>query len=289
MELNFNVKNSKLLKDGAKICNFIAQLCDVRAKKSYGQHFLKDEALSRDIAMAIRSHNTYDVLLEVGPGRGALTQYLTEAKKPFYAVEADGDMVNYLIEKEILKEEQILFKNFLKIDFKDHFASKKIGLVGNFPYNISSQIVFKMLDNTEQIPVMVGMFQKEMAQRILSPPGSKDYSVISVFAQLFYSGRLLFDVPPASFSPPPKVNSAVIILERNQRNALPCNYSTFKTVVKLCFGQRRKMLRNTLKGMVADKLFFDDPFFKRRPEHVSIEEFITLTCKIEAISNSLDH
>ncbi len=254
----------------------------MKAKKSFGQHFLIDRSLSEDIARQVTRDAEYDILLEVGPGKGALTEHLMrETRKPFFAVEADKDMIRYLSHK-YPDWKGLLPMDFLKLDFSDFFVNKSIGIVGNFPYNISSQIVFRMLDNREQIPVMIGMFQREMAKRIISPPGSKDYGVISVLTQLYYEGTLMFEVPPHSFSPPPKVHSQVIRLQRNERKELPCDYNRLKNIVKTTFSQRRKMLRNTLRSIIPDLDKIPKEYLTMRPEQLSVEDFIRLACIIQS-------
>ncbi len=249
----------------------------MKAKKSFGQHFLTDDVLSNKIAQHITQDTSYELLLEVGPGKGALTKHLMNlSEKTFFAVEADKDMVRFL-ERKYPEWKGLLPMDFLKLDFNALFGRRSIGLVGNFPYNISSQIVFKMLDNKDRIPIMIGMFQREMGRRIISPPGSKDYGVISVLTQAFYSGEKLFDVPPASFNPAPKVHSQVILLRRNNRKALPCDYSRFKAIVKTSFNQRRKMLRNSLKAISPNLENVPHELLTMRPEQLSVEDFIRIT------------
>jgi len=216
-------------------------------------------------------------ILEVGPGQGALTQYIVGKKSEFKAVDLDQDMIALLKKAYPEHEEKFQHQNFLKTDPKTLFPEfGEMLLLGNFPYNISSQIVFKMLDNRDHFPIMIGMFQKEVAQRILSPSGSKVYGVPSVLVQAYYHGKTLFKVSPGSFNPPPKVDSSVIVLYRNEIQP-NIDYSFFKSVVKSAFGVRRKMLKNSLKGMVTDKSLLEKEIFTKRPEHLSVQEFLDLT------------
>ena len=253
----------------------------MRAKKSYGQHFLTNEVYAERIANSLERTAAYDTLLEVGPGKGMLTKYLLQRPETLYASEADADMIEYLHLHYPELSERILRGNFLRLDFREHFGDRPFAIIGNFPYNISSQIVFKMLENREQVPELVGMFQREMAERIIAPPGGKDYGVISVLTQAYYSGTYLFTVKAGNFDPPPKVQSAVIRLERKENTRLNCSEKFFRTVVKTSFGQRRKMLRNTLKSLIPDKELLNHPIFTQRPERLSVEAFAELTRMIE--------
>ncbi len=254
----------------------------MKAKKSYGQHFLINESFASQIADALQLTNQYNNVLEIGPGKGMLTKYLLQRDFELYVVEADRDMVLHLNKYYPQLKERIIPADFLKIDLHPFFKDKPFALIGNFPYNISSQIIFKMLKYREQIPEMVGMFQKEVAKRIISPPGSKVYGVISVLTQAYYEGTFLLSVEPSSFVPPPKVQSAVIRLVRKE--GLKKNYdeNLFKRVVKQTFAQRRKMLRNTLKPFFKnDPAILQKEFFRKRPEELSVQEFIELTHWIE--------
>ncbi|GAB5553138.1 MAG: 16S rRNA (adenine(1518)-N(6)/adenine(1519)-N(6)) -dimethyltransferase RsmA [Saprospiraceae bacterium] len=254
----------------------------MKAKKSFGQHFLNREDIAQQIADSLQLSANYQHIVEVGPGQGMLTKYLLEKDQNLFVVEADKDMVSYLNQHYPSLREAIIFQDFLKMSFEDHLGQKPFGLIGNFPYNISSQIVFKMLDNRVQIPEMVGMFQHEMAARVVAAPGSKTYGVISVLTQAYYEGEYLFLVDRSCFSPPPKVQSAVIRLTRKKELNLPCDDLLFKRVVKQSFSQRRKMLRNTLKPFIKDPDVLQAPFFTKRPEVLSVEDFISLTQMIEA-------
>lgn len=250
----------------------------MKAKKSFGQHFLNREDLAEQIANGLLLTNTYDQVLEVGPGRGMLTKYLLEKPYGLKVAEADNDMVAFLNKHFPQLKDHILAGDFLRLDLSKVFGGAPFGLIGNFPYNISSQIVFKMLEFKEFIPELVGMFQKEMADRIIAPPGSKTYGVISVLSQAFYHGEYLFDVDRSCFTPPPQVQSGVIRLWRKPSQALGCDEVLFKKVVKTAFNQRRKMLRNTLKPFFSNDLaVLEDPFYQKRPEQLSLEEYVTLT------------
>ena len=257
----------------------------MKAKKSYGQHFLTNENLSENIAKSLQLTDTYQKVLEVGPGRGMLTKYLLKEDFELVVVEADRDMVYYLKKHYPALKGQIIEEDFLKVPLNTFFQNESFGLIGNFPYNISSQILFKMLEYKSQIPEMVGMFQKEVADRIISPPGSKTYGVISVLIQAHYSGELLFDVDRGNFNPPPKVQSAVIRLTRRDDFKLGCDAKLFKQVVKQTFSQRRKMLRNTMKAFSKNPDFLSNPFFTQRPEQLSLEDFIQLTKWVEESRN----
>jgi 16S rRNA (adenine1518-N6/adenine1519-N6)-dimethyltransferase len=251
----------------------------LKAKKSYGQHFLTNEHLARNIADAIDS--SCERLLEVGPGRGMLTKYLLEKPAQLVTVEADRDMVAYLEKFYPQLKGRIVEADFLKVNLEKIFDNQEFTIVGNFPYNISSQIVFKMIDARQLVPELVGMFQKEMAARIIAPPGDKTYGVISVLTQAYYEGTYLFTVGSGNFAPPPKVQSAVIRLRRRANLTLDCNEAIFRQVVKQTFGQRRKMLRNSLRGFFSDEAVLQDAFFQQRPEQLSVQDYVSLVQKIE--------
>ena len=211
-----------------------------------------------------------------------VTKYLLKQPEPLWAVEADRDLIPILEEQFPALRNQLLHANFLRVDLEEFpDVSGQVALIGNYPYNISSQIVFRMLKYRERIPEMVGMFQREMAERIVAPPGGKSYGVISVLTQAYYSGKLLFGVKPGSFNPPPKVHSAVLRLERLEKPLADIDNGWFRKVVKQAFSQRRKMLRNTLKGLVRDPDFFKDPFYQQRPEQLSVETYVALTKKVQ--------
>lgn len=245
-------------------------------KKSLGQHFLKDENICKQIVTALQAH-PFTNLVEVGPGAGALTKYLLPLENiNFKAVELDDEKVVYLHKTYPAIAGKIINADFLNIStpFEDNFT-----VVGNFPYNISSQILFKILDWKDQVPVVIGMFQKEVAMRVAAKEGSKVYGIISILIQAFYEVEYLFDVPPESFNPPPKVMSGVIRLTRKQTSFPVKSQKEFILLVKMAFNQRRKMLRNAVKGLFTAEVL-QDPFFNQRAEQISIEKFAALTFKM---------
>ena len=251
----------------------------VRAKKHLGQHFLKDENIAKKIADTLTGIG-YETVLEIGPGMGVLTNYLLQKDFTTYVIEIDTESVDYLKAHYLNLADRIISENFLKIDISIYFQDKPIAIIGNFPYNISSQILFKTLENKHQIPEFSGMFQKEVAQRIAEKPGSKVYGILSVLTQAFYDVEYLFTVAPSVFNPPPKVDSGVIRLIRKENYTLPVDEKLFYKVVKTAFNQRRKTIRNSLKTFnLSDKLR-EDAIFAKRPEQLSIDEFINLTQKI---------
>lgn len=252
----------------------------MKAKKSFGQHFLIDENISRTIGYSLQRKEGQSNVLEIGPGKGVLTKYLAEQQLNLQVVEADQDMVNYLVKHKVIAEDQIIFLDFLKLNLYKVFNGQPFYLIGNYPYNISSQILIKMINAKELIPEMVGMFQKEVADRVVAKPGSKTYGVISVLVQAYYEGKTIIDVPPMAFNPPPKVNSSVIRLTRKEDYALPCDERLFRNVVKTAFNQRRKMLRNTLKPLFGDDSLADDPYFMQRPEQLNVDDFVKITNKL---------
>ena len=252
----------------------------VRAKKHLGQHFLKDEEIAKNIADSLTLKGYNDVL-EIGPGMGVLTKYLLKKDVVTHVIEIDWDSVAYLQANFLHLAPRIIEKDFLKINLKDYFKENQVAIIGNFPYNISTQILFKTLENRERIPEFAGMFQKEVAQRIAEKEGSKIYGILSVLTQAFYDVEYLFTVPPTVFDPPPKVDSGVIRLTRKENYTLPVDEKLFFRVVKTGFNQRRKMLRGSLKSLnLSDKLR-EDPIFVMRPEQLSVASFIELTAKIE--------
>ena len=267
----------------------------MHAKKSYGQHFLNRPEIAKNIANSLtRIGETGNRVIEIGPGQGMLTQYLIANKFNLIAVEADRDMVGVLNKKYAKELEntaantdgkssfKIVLEDFMQYNLPKAFDGQSFCLIGNFPYNISSQIIIKMLENKELIPEMVGMFQKEVADRVVSKAGSKVYGVISLLAQAFYDGEVIFDVDKSCFSPPPKVQSAVIRLTRKENLDLGCDEKLFKTVVKMAFNQRRKMLRNTMKALIEDPSVLTDDFFNKRPEQLTLAEFVGLTNRVAA-------
>ena len=255
----------------------------MKAKKSYGQHFLNRPDIAEKIAESLMLTETYPRVLEIGPGQGALTKFLINKPFTLKLVEADADM-SAAIHKNFLNfnPDNIITKDFLKLDLSKVFDNQPFCLIGNYPYNISTQILFAMIDNYALVPEMVGMFQREVAERVVAPPGSKVYGIISVLVQAFYEGKLLFGVDKNCFTPPPNVQSAVIRLVRKENTNLGCNEKLFRRVVKQAFSQRRKMLRNTLKIFFPkDDGLLLEPFFEKRPEQLSLEEFINLTKRID--------
>ena len=264
------------------------------AKKSYGQHFLNRNDIAENIANGLTLTAETNRVLEIGPGQGMLTQYLLKKPYQLVAVEADKDMVTALEKRFptqfLLKNEdktaknRIIFEDFMKVDLTTVFDNQPFCLIGNFPYNISSQILFKMIDNRTLIPEMVGMFQLEVADRVISKPGGKEYGIISLLIQAFYDCSKLFNVDKSCFSPPPKVQSAVIRLVRKENQDLGCDEVLFKRVVKQAFSQRRKMLRNTLKPFFEkDPSVLADNFYTKRPEQLGLAEFVRLTNEIESL------
>jgi 16S rRNA (adenine1518-N6/adenine1519-N6)-dimethyltransferase len=250
---------------------------DYTLKKSLGQHFLTDENLCRRIVDAVREEDIQQIL-EVGPGAGAITKYLLLIEgKDFKAVELDREKVAYLEKLYQPLRGNIINKNFLQIDppFENEFM-----VVGNFPYNISTEILFKVLDWKEQVPVCIGMFQKEVAQRIASKPGSKVYGILSVLFQAYYTVEYLFDVPPESFNPPPKVMSGVIRLRRRNDVVDVRSKKEFFALVKSAFNQRRKTLRNATRSLFDDEVLQDE-IFNKRAEQLSVNDFAALTFRMK--------
>ena len=257
----------------------------MKAKKSFGQHFLNDTHIAQKIADSLIHTDAYNNVLEVGPGMGMLTQFLMEKPYELKMVEADHDMIFYLNEHFPNLTHKIIYKDFLKLRFDTLFDDAPFAIIGNFPYNISSQIVFRSIEHRKQIPELVGMFQREMAERVVSPPGSKTYGVISVITQAFYHTEYLFTVKPGSFRPPPKVFSAVIRLTRKKNQDLDCDEVLFKRIVKQAFSQRRKMLRNTMKTFAKGNSLLEKEFFNQRPEVLGVQDFVLLTNWISDILN----
>ena len=259
---------------------------EVRAKKALGQHFLTDQRIAKAIVDALEYKGA---VLEVGPGMGVLTQYLLQREDiDLKLVEIDSESVDYLLAHFPGMQGRLLQADFLTLPLQRIFP-EKFGIIGNFPYNISSQIFFKILDHKDSVPEVVCMIQKEVAERLAEKPGSKTYGILSVLLQAWYDIEYLFSVGSGCFAPPPKVESAVIRLRRNGRTSLGCDEKLFKTVVKTAFGQRRKMMRNPLKPLAAAKAaregwseeqlseFLAQPVFALRPEVLSVEDFAALT------------
>ncbi|MDE7347764.1 MAG: 16S rRNA (adenine(1518)-N(6)/adenine(1519)-N(6))-dimethyltransferase RsmA [Muribaculaceae bacterium] len=261
---------------------------EVKAKKALGQHFLTDLPTAGKIADTISTQELSQVcglergaewgslpVVEIGPGMGVLTDFLVSAGRDVTAIEIDHESVEYL--GKYKKSIKVIEGDFLRLDLND-VAEGEIALIGNYPYNISSQIFFRALEYKEKIPVIAGMLQKEVAERICSAPGSKVYGILSVLLQAWYDCEYLFTVEPGVFSPPPKVRSGVLRLTRNSRKELGVDEKKFKAVVKTAFGQRRKTLRNSLSGMILPgSPLLEDPILKERPERLSVEQFIYIT------------
>lgn len=249
----------------------------VKAKKSLGQHFLTDLSIAQRIADTMCDY-IGSPLLEVGPGMGVLSQFLLDAGHDLTVVELDSESVTYLNDKFPQLRERIIEHDFLKLNLQKLYGDRHFNIIGNYPYNISSQIFFKVLDYKEQIDCCSGMLQREVAQRIAEPPGSKTYGILSVLLQAWYDIEYLFTVDEHVFNPPPKVKSGVIRLKRNNVTDLGCDERLFKTIVKTSFGQRRKTLRNSLRGLLPkDSPLLSEQIMAMRPEQLGIEEFVKLT------------
>lgn len=267
----------------------------VRPKKNLGQHFLVDLSIAQRIADTVDLAGTTDInhVLEVGPGMGVMTQFLIQKQNvDLKVVELDGESVSYLkVHYPSSLDKRIIEADFLKLNLAEVFTDKdgnpmQFTLTGNYPYNISSQIFFKVVDNRDLIPLCTGMIQKEVAERLAAAPGSKAYGILSVLIQVWYDIDYLFTVPPGVFNPPPKVQSAVVSLKRNQITSLPCNYEDLRTLVKAAFSMRRKTLRNCLRQLItqwqperADEIL-KDPLFDLRAEQISVQQYIDLTVKL---------
>lgn len=253
----------------------------VKPKKSLGQHFLIDLSIAEAIADTLASYKGMPVL-EVGPGMGVLTRFLLDKGHDLTVVELDPESVEYLQEHFPELRDRIVAKDFLKLDLAQLYEGP-FCVIGNYPYNISSQIFFKILDYKDRIPCCSGMIQKEVAERMAAPPGSKTYGILSVLLQAWYDIEYLFTVPEHVFNPPPKVKSAVIRMTRNQVEQLGCNERLFKQIVKTAFNQRRKTMRNSLRSLVGKECeVLSDPIFDERPERLSVERFIALTNLLES-------
>jgi 16S rRNA (adenine1518-N6/adenine1519-N6)-dimethyltransferase len=255
----------------------------VRAKKHLGQHFLTDKNICRKIADQFQEHEDCKRVLEIGPGMGALTQFLLDRPELEVSVmEIDTDSIAYLKQHYPVLEGRIYAEDFLKVELKKIMGDQPFAVVGNFPYNISSQILFKCLDYRDQIPEIMGMFQKEVAERVAEKPGSKTYGIMSVLLQAFYDIQYCFTVDEHVFNPPPKVKSGVIRCTRNTRQKLDCDEALFIRIVKMSFNQRRKTIRNSIKQLIKDK-GFDHPMLNDRPERLSVEQFVELTKMVQAL------
>ena len=251
----------------------------VRAKKHLGQHFLNDEQIAKDI-VGLLSGEGYEQILEIGPGTGVLTQFLVQkTDKSLSLIDIDHESILFLQKDypELEAAGKIIEGDFLQMSHEALFGQAPVAIIGNFPYNISSQIFFKVLESYQYIPEVVCMLQKEVAERIASAPGNKDYGILSVLLQAYYDIRYAFTVEPEVFIPPPKVRSGVIILQRNATKVLDCDEKLFKQVVKQAFNQRRKTLRNALKGLQGAEKLQAEPLLELRAERLSVADYVYLT------------
>ena len=255
----------------------------VRAKKHLGPHFLTDKNICRKIATQYGAHQECKRVLEIGPGMGALTEFLLEnGGQEVSVMDVDTESIAYLKTHFPALEGRIFEADFLRVKLENFMGEEPFAVVGNFPYNISSQILFKCLDYRDQIPEIMGMFQKEVAERVAEKPGSKTYGILSVLLQAFYEISYCFTVDEHVFNPPPKVKSGVIRCVRNERKHLPCNEKLFIQVVKMSFNQRRKTIRNSLKVLLKGGTL-EHPLMSERPEKLSVEQFIELTFAVEKV------
>jgi 16S rRNA (adenine1518-N6/adenine1519-N6)-dimethyltransferase len=248
----------------------------VKPKKHLGQHFLRNDEICERIAQSLTGHGGYTQLLEIGPGTGALTKYLLRTPYQVDVVEVDSESVAYLTIHYKELHGKIIEKDFLTLPLEQMYAGP-VAIIGNFPYNISSQILFRALDYKDQVTELVGMFQKEVAERVASTPGGKEYGILSVLLQAWYDIEYLFTVSELEFDPPPKVKSGVIRLRRKENKTLDCDEKKFKQLIKLAFNQRRKTLRNSLKSLSHSPDQMTAEIFNRRPETLSVDEFVYLT------------
>ncbi|PTQ93164.1 16S rRNA (adenine1518-N6/adenine1519-N6)-dimethyltransferase [Mucilaginibacter yixingensis] len=254
----------------------------VSAKKHLGQHFLTDKNIASKIVDSLRYQDKYTQVLEVGPGMGILSDFLLQKENlETYLIDIDTESYDFLKKKYPQLGERLINADFLEMDF-DSIFKQPFGIIGNFPYNISSQILFKVLDNRDKVTEVVGMFQKEVAERCVEKPGSKEYGILSVFIQAYYKAEYLFTVKAGVFNPPPKVLSAVIRLTRNETEKLDCDEKLFWQVVKAGFNQRRKTLRNALSSLINKEKMTEEPMLDLRAERLSVADFVALTNKISA-------
>ena len=255
----------------------------VTAKKHFGQHFLNDETVAKKIVDALQPSGKYKQVLEIGPGMGVLTQFLFQ-RKDFETklIEIDKESIHFLMEKYPDRARDIAEGDFLKMDLQKTF-NEPIAIIGNFPYNISTQILFAVLENRSFIPEVIGMFQKEVGERIASPPGNRDYGIPSVLMQAWYDVKLLFTLDENDFSPPPKVKSCVLRFERKENFILGCDEKKFFNVVKTSFNQRRKMLSNAIASLLPKEKLKELPYMNLRAEQLSWQQFVELTNKIEEL------
>lgn len=252
----------------------------VRAKKHLGQHFLHDKRVAERIVEALPAEAYKDDLLEIGPGTGVLTDFILKKKQEgFYGLDLDEESIAYLKQHYPASANNFIYCDFLQYDLNT-ITKNNFNVIGNFPYNISTQIMFRVLEFRDRIEYVVGMFQKEVAKRIAEKPGSKEYGILSVLLQAYYDTKYLFSVSPGVFSPPPKVTSGVIILKRNNVKKLDCNEELFFKVVKTAFNQRRKTLRNALREMLNENIISNE-IFDKRAEQLSVKDFVFITQEIE--------
>lgn len=254
----------------------------VKAKKHLGQHFLTDRNICQKIANQYQKSRGCKKVLEIGPGMGALTEFLLKNDLDVWAMDVDTESIDYLKKNFPALEGKLLEADFLKADLNALLGDEPFSVVGNFPYNISSQILFKCIDFRNQIPEIMGMFQREVAQRVAEPPGSKQYGILSVLLQTYYDIDYCFTVDEHVFNPPPKVKSGVIRCVRNDRDKLPCDEKLFKQLVKMSFNQRRKTIRNSIKPLIKGK-GLDHEFLALRPEVLSVDQFIELTQLVASV------
>ncbi len=252
----------------------------VKPKKHLGQHFLIDLGIAENIAKSVNGHRGVNKVLEIGPGMGVLTDFLLKGNWDLYLVDIDSESIQFLHQKYPELGEKIIEADYLKRDFSP-IMNGPYAVAGNFPYNISTQIFFKILEERNAVTEVVCMLQKEVAERIASPKGNKTYGILSVLLQAFYDIEYLFTVPPEVFNPPPKVNSGVIRLIRNEVKSLDCDEKTFFKVVKQAFSTRRKTLRNCMKPFGLKDLLQEDPMLDLRAEQLGVQDFISLTKKIQ--------
>ncbi|NGM63377.1 16S rRNA (adenine(1518)-N(6)/adenine(1519)-N(6))-dimethyltransferase RsmA [Sphingobacterium sp. SGG-5] len=256
----------------------------VRAKKHLGQHFLNDKNAAQRIVDALDTSIGFKQVLEVGPGMGVLSDFLLQnSAYETFLIDVDEESIDFLADKYPELGEKLIHGDFLTLDFNRYFGDK-IAIIGNFPYNISSQILFKILEERQRVVQMVGMFQKEVAERCVAKPGSKEYGILSVFLQAYYDVEYLFTVKAGAFNPPPKVLSGVMRMTRNATTSLNCDEKLFWRVVKAAFNQRRKTLRNALSGVIAKDKMSANKLYDLRAERLSVDDFIVLTNEIKEVS-----
>lgn len=256
----------------------------VTAKKHLGQHFLKSSEIAHTIVDALERKEDYSTIMEIGPGMGILTDHLFQLKdQDIYLIELDKEAVGFLLNKYPEKAARIIEADFLQLDLGS-ICKEQFAIIGNFPYNISTQILFKVLENREQVPEVVGMFQKEVAERIASGPGNRDYGILSVLMQAYYNVELLFTLNQEDFNPAPKVKSAILHFSRKENFNLGCDPVLFKRVIKAAFNQRRKTLRNALSVLNGKEALNDVPFLDLRAEQLSWQQFVELTNSIAKYS-----